>query len=495
MAIFGGGTGRWARAATTCGAALLCAALFVGQAGAAPDPLAPPQAPPFNLAAVQTELQSLYRQAEQATERYNATNERRATQQVKVNDVRAGIVWTQQQIAQQKDEIGRIARLQYTTRGVDPLLSLMMSADPAEFLQQAPTFARIEQAQADTIQRQKQAEQQLKNMQKAEDAQLAENRRLETESEKARTDIVNKVSEAEALIATLTPEQLVELEALEAQVAEAGQAQLQAHGVLGRPDQLTTTAAQQAINFALTKIGLPYIWGGVGPAGYDCSGLTSKAWLAAGVRIPRTSQEQWARLPRVPTADMRPGDLIVYYADASHISMYLGNGLMVHAPRPGRNITIAQAGSMPILGVVRPDGGAGVVQAPPVPELPKRPTPPTTPPTTTPPGTTPPATTPGGGTTTPGGGTTTPGGGTTTPGGGTTTPGGGTTTPGGGTTTPGGGTTTPGGSTPPPTSTGPTPTDPETGTGTPPDNTSTPPPSGSNTPETTNQTATSTGPS
>ncbi|NUU23390.1 MAG: glycoside hydrolase, partial [Streptomycetaceae bacterium] len=339
MAKLGGGPRRWGRAATTCGAALLSAALFVGQAGAAPDP---PQVP-FNLAAVQTQLQDLYRQAEQATERYNATNERRAVQQVKVNDVRAGIAWTQQQIAAQKDEIGRIARLQYTTSGVDPLVSLMFSADPAEFLQQAPTFARIGQTQADTIARQKAAEQQLKNMQKAEDAQLAENRRLETESEKAKSDIQGKIGQAEALINSLTPEQLAALQQLEEQVAQAGQAQLDQYGILTRPDQLTTVAAQQAIGFALSKIGLPYIWGGVGPQGYDCSGLTSQAWLSAGVKIPRTSQEQWARLPRVPTGDMRPGDLIVYFGDASHIAMYLGNGLMVHAPRPGRTITIAKA--------------------------------------------------------------------------------------------------------------------------------------------------------
>ncbi len=53
--------------------------------------------------------------------------------------------------------------------------------------------------------------------------------------------------------------------------------------------------------------------------------------------------------------DMRPGDLIVYFDDASHIGMYLGDGSMVHAPRPGRDVTVAGAGSMPILGVVRPD--------------------------------------------------------------------------------------------------------------------------------------------
>ncbi len=56
---------------------------------------------------------------------------------------------------------------------------------------------------------------------------------------------------------------------------------------------------------------------------------------------------------------MRPGDLIIYFDDATHVAMYIGDGAIVHAPRPGRTITIAGAGSMPILGVVRPDADAG----------------------------------------------------------------------------------------------------------------------------------------
>jgi cell wall-associated NlpC family hydrolase len=80
-----------------------------------------------------------------------------------------------------------------------------------------------------------------------------------------------------------------------------------------------------------------------------------RAWEAAGKRIPRTSQEQWKRLPHVPVAKMRPGDLIIYKKDASHVGMYVGDGALLHAPRTGRQITVEGAGSMPILGVVRPD--------------------------------------------------------------------------------------------------------------------------------------------
>ncbi|MGR6999703.1 coiled-coil domain-containing protein [Yinghuangia aomiensis] len=354
--------------------ALLCAVLFAGQAAAAPDPGRQPLEP-FNLATVQTQLQDLYRQAEQATERYNASNERRGTQQVKVNDIRAGIVWTQQQIAESRDEIGRIARLQYTTRGVDPLMSLMLSSNPQQFLQQAPTFARISQSQEDTIRRQKQAEQQLKNMQKSEDAQLAESARLEEESQKAKTDIETKVAEAEKLIAGLTPEQLAALEALDAQIANTNNAQLAQYGMLHPPRPAHHARGEAGDLVRAEQDRHPLRVGRHRPGrlrllGSDLAGVA--------VRRPADSADLAGAVGAAPAraglrhAARRPDRVL---ADASHIAMYLGNGLMVHAPRPGRWVTIAQAGSMPILGVVRPDGGAGTVQAPPVPNMPNAPKP------------------------------------------------------------------------------------------------------------------------
>jgi len=411
MVKLGGRIGlRTRRAVTACGAALLAAVLFGGHAFA--DPGVPPTAPATpaitsvqDLLVAQSRMQDLYRQAEQATERFNATTEQLGRTQVKVNDVNAGVLWAQQNVAKAREDLGRLVRLQYTTRGLDPLLTLMLSSDPTQFLRDAPAYSHISQTQIDTIARARQAEQQLASMQKTADAQLVESRRLEGEAAKAKADIESRIAEAGKILEGLTPAQLQELERMEAVSAEAGQVQL--NELIGRPDQQTTPKAALAIAFALDKIGLPYIWGGVGPAGYDCSGLTSKAWAFAGVSIRRTSQEQWGTLPRVPVAQMRPGDLIVYYSDASHIGMYLGNGKVVHAPRPGRSITIANAGSMPILGVVRPDAGAGTVTAPaipnvptspmwPAPNTPTTPTTPTTPPTTPtkPPVTTPPVTTP-----------------------------------------------------------------------------------------------------
>lgn len=96
------------------------------------------------------------------------------------------------------------------------------------------------------------------------------------------------------------------------------------------------------VAWATSKVGLPYIWGGVGPNGYDCSGLTSQAYLnAAGINIGRTTWDQIANGTPVAWGNFQPGDLIFFSTEGycSHVGMYVGNGIMVHAPQPGTTIT------------------------------------------------------------------------------------------------------------------------------------------------------------
>ncbi|WP_410630962.1 C40 family peptidase [Amycolatopsis sp. cmx-4-83] len=108
-----------------------------------------------------------------------------------------------------------------------------------------------------------------------------------------------------------------------------------------------TPAALTAINYACGQRGLPYVWGGNGPvhgdAGFDCSGLTRAAYGAAGIALPRTSSEQYAAGPRVPSgAPLLPGDL-VFYATAGrvhHVGLYIGNGYMIDAPDFGQAVKV-----------------------------------------------------------------------------------------------------------------------------------------------------------
>jgi cell wall-associated NlpC family hydrolase len=100
------------------------------------------------------------------------------------------------------------------------------------------------------------------------------------------------------------------------------------------------------------------VFGGTGPcgAGFDCSGLTQAAWAAAGVSIPRTSEEQWAGLPHVSTSDLQPGDILVFNG-AGHVGLYVGKGMLIDAPHSGLDVEeVALSGwyASTLDGAVRP---------------------------------------------------------------------------------------------------------------------------------------------
>ena len=186
--------------------------------------------------------------------------------------------------------------------------------------------------------------------------------------------------------------------------------------------------AIKALQYALQQIGKPYLWGGNGPLAFDCSGLMQQSYLRGGIQLPRTSAEQATVGVPVRLSDMVPGDLIFYATDVHrastihHVAMYVGDGLLVHAPQTGDvvhlspvwldeyigSVRLVPAVGKPILpttGVTFGPGTGGPVPGPttPVPVHGAQPPAPgeTTPPGTTPPGTTPPDTTPPGTTTPP----------------------------------------------------------------------------------------------
>ncbi|GAB4082042.1 C40 family peptidase [Modestobacter muralis] len=107
------------------------------------------------------------------------------------------------------------------------------------------------------------------------------------------------------------------------------------------------SASATAIETALAQVGDPYVWGASGPDGFDCSGLTSYAYAAAGVSLPRASRSQATMGREVSRAELQPGDLVFFYDPISHVGLYIGDGQMVHARTFGQPVavtTVDQAG-------------------------------------------------------------------------------------------------------------------------------------------------------
>ncbi len=102
------------------------------------------------------------------------------------------------------------------------------------------------------------------------------------------------------------------------------------------------------------QVGDAYVYGAAGPDAFDCSGLTMMAWAQAGVSLPHSSSAQYGSGPHVAASDLQPGDLVFYYSPISHVGMYIGNGMIVHAANPSTGVQVTGLYSMPFSGAVRP---------------------------------------------------------------------------------------------------------------------------------------------
>ncbi len=115
----------------------------------------------------------------------------------------------------------------------------------------------------------------------------------------------------------------------------------------GGPPSTPTPApsgrAGTVVAYARAQLGKPYVFATAGPNTFDCSGLTMAAWSAAGVRMPHYSGSQATMFPKVSWDQLQPGDIVVFYGDLHHVGLYIGGGMMIHAPQTGDVVKIAPA--------------------------------------------------------------------------------------------------------------------------------------------------------
>ncbi|WP_265565450.1 C40 family peptidase [Streptomyces hygroscopicus] len=297
----------------------------------------------------------MYHDAEVATDAYNAADEKVRKQSKRVAVLTEEDHVVQLRLQRLTAQAGAAARAQYRGGGVPVEVQLMLAGAPGYALDNA---AQAVQAQHDTeklIQALDTAEKSLHTRAADVANELKSLEEIRRQRDAARRDIEERISRARSIEADLKADDKTRLAQLEQRAAADAQNAWLRSGIVKHPSAKASSAGGTAVAYALQQIGKPYVWGAQGPDSFDCSGLTSQAWAAASHPIPRTSQEQWRQLPHVGIEDIRPGDLVIYFDDASHVGMYAGNGSIVHAPRPGRTVTLAPIASMQILGVVRPD--------------------------------------------------------------------------------------------------------------------------------------------
>ncbi|MFI5550778.1 NlpC/P60 family protein [Streptomyces sp. NPDC051738] len=349
-------SGRLLRLLCTAAAATTAAAgtiLVPTPAMAAPEPAEPQER---SVTALLTDLQRLYREAEQATETYNATEVRLKRQRTEVARLDTALSRARLALHDSRGAAGRLARQQYqNTTDISPYVRLLLARDPQHALDQGHVIGQLARERAETVGRltgtERKADELARKARGALDDQLA----LAERRKKNKDAVHKRLKKIEDLLAALTAEQLGELAALEKRGVSTAQKDFLASGALAEDDHKPSRESARAVRYAKKQLGKPYKWGAEGPKAYDCSGLTSEAWAHAGTPIPRTSQEQWARLDRIPLTELRPGDLVVYFPDATHVAMYLGKGKVVQAPRTGEKIKISPIASNPVLGAVRPE--------------------------------------------------------------------------------------------------------------------------------------------
>ncbi|WP_433572388.1 NlpC/P60 family protein [Streptomyces sp. CA-251247] len=302
-----------------------------------------------------TRLRTLYVQAEEAGEAYNATEEQLKAQQARTAALGRELAAARNALADSRGDAGRLAREQYQGRSeLSAYVRLLLAPDPQHALDEDHLMERAAADRLATTDRLEKGARRASALAAASRAALDKEQTLAARQKRARDTAAVRLKAVEEMLASLSPEEVAALTALEESDTAEAQEKILASGVLDG-ERMPTEEGGKALRYAVEQIGKPYLWGAEGPGSYDCSGLTSEAWAAAGRAIPRTSQDQWEELPKVPLRSLRPGDLVIYFPGATHVALYLGDGMVIQAPRPGATVKVSPIAANPLLGAVRPD--------------------------------------------------------------------------------------------------------------------------------------------
>ncbi|WP_046779202.1 C40 family peptidase [Streptomyces yangpuensis] len=342
-----GGSVRTAATIALAGAATATA--FEGTSQAAPRPTP---------AQVKTEVDRLYEEAEAANERYNGAKEQADEAERALTGLRDEAARKTDQLNTARSALGSLAASQYRSGSLGTAAQLALADDPQEYLTQASFISRAGHRNAAGITAVRRKLDELAKLRERASGRLTDLRSRRDELAAHKTEAEEKLAAAKRLLDRLTAEERAAYEAQSSGTVSSAAAPSGAASAgpvaAAPPPPADGSRAARAVAFAYGAIGKPYVWGATGPGSFDCSGLTQAAWRSAGVSLPRTTYTQINAGRRVSRDQLAPGDLVFFYSGITHVGLYVGNGQMIHAPRPGSTVRLAPVDSMPWAGASRP---------------------------------------------------------------------------------------------------------------------------------------------
>ncbi|GIJ27523.1 hypothetical protein Vqi01_26850 [Micromonospora qiuiae] len=259
---------------------------------------------------------------ERVVEAHNELREKIKENRVAVDRLRERIGPLEQQAAQSRADVGEMAATAYKTGNLGTVDALLHGGDAVSVLDRLGTL--------DHLTRQRQA---------SIAGYTADQQRLLEEKTRLDVTLSQQAARSKELSATKRR--------IERDLDRLYELRRQAYGrATERPANRSNSVedapavsgrAGTAVRYAYGALGKPYAWGQDGPNGYDCSGLTSAAWRAAGKQLPHNTRMQWGVVAHISRSELRPGDL-VFYRSLGHVAIYVGDGQVIHAPTFGRNV-------------------------------------------------------------------------------------------------------------------------------------------------------------
>ena len=308
---------------------------------------------------VSARVDRLYHEAEVAQERYHDARLEASELRRDLGALEADLERQQDRLGLAQDSVEDSVVRQYQGEGLSAVGQVVVSDDPSTFLAQLSTMSAFNELQDSLFTDYATELEALDLRRQAVQRRVDEVAAVKAQMRREKATVEANLAEAKELLGDLKAEERQQREELVSQSSG-----IRVPDNPSRSDDRSPAPAPApappssrgavAVRTALAQVGDAYVYGAMGPSAFDCSGLTMYAWRAAGVGLPHSSRAQFSSGPRISAGSLRPGDLVFYYSPISHVGMYIGNGMIVHAANPGTDVAVTGLHSMPYVGAVRP---------------------------------------------------------------------------------------------------------------------------------------------